>query len=151
VDSGTRIAAAPKQTRGSAVTMPVEASSAACPGPSEAKLRSPLLPSHSRYPSAGRNWIAVSAASDSTPPRFTFFLTRPYVAKEKARVREIHGGCPYPTVSTSTAAAPIPTAAHCTGRSRSLSSSTPIAMVTRGLMKYPSEASTTWPAFTAQM
>lgn len=48
VDSGTRIAAAPKQTRGSAVTMPVEASSTACPGPSVAKLRSPCELSHSR-------------------------------------------------------------------------------------------------------
>jgi hypothetical protein len=58
-------------------------------------------------------------------------------------VREIHGGRPYPMVRTSTAVAPTPTAVHCTGRSRSLSSSTPIAMVTSGLMKYPSEASTT--------
>lgn len=66
-------------------------------------------------------------------------------------MREIHGGCPYPMVRTSTAAAPTPTAAHCARRSRSLSSSTPIAMVTRGLMKYPREASTTWPEFTAQM
>lgn len=66
-------------------------------------------------------------------------------------MREIHGGRPYPTVRTSTAAAPTPTAVHCTGRSRSLSSSTPIAMVTSGLMKYPSEASTTWPLLTAQM
>ncbi|CAL9536761.1 hypothetical protein SUDANB108_04177 [Streptomyces sp. enrichment culture] len=54
-------------------------------------------------------------------------------------------------VSTTTAAQPVPTAAHCTGRSRSFSSSTPIAMVTSGLMKYPSEASTTCPEFTAQM
>ena len=54
-------------------------------------------------------------------------------------------------VRTSTAAKPTPTAAHCTGRSRSFSSSTPMAMVTSGLMKYPSEASTTWPLFTAQM
>lgn len=54
-------------------------------------------------------------------------------------------------VSTSTAAKPIPTAAHCTGRSRSFSRSTPIAMVTSGLMKYPRDASTTWPLFTAQM
>lgn len=54
-------------------------------------------------------------------------------------------------VSTTTAAAPVPTATHCQRRSRSLSSSTPIAMVTSGLMKYPSDASTTWPAFTDQM
>ncbi|GAB2877230.1 hypothetical protein GCM10027074_51730 [Streptomyces deserti] len=69
------------------------------------------------------------------PPRPTFFFTSPYVAKEKARQSEIHGGLPYPTVSTSTAEKAIPTAAHCTGRSRSFSSSTPIAMVTSGLMK----------------
>lgn len=66
-------------------------------------------------------------------------------------MREIHGGRPYPTVRTSTAAAPTPTAVHCTGRSRSLSSSTPMAMVTSGLMKYPREASTTCPLFTDQM
>ena len=54
-------------------------------------------------------------------------------------------------VSTTTAMTPVPTAAHCTGRSRSFSSSTPIAMVTSGLMKYPSEASTTCPEFTDQM
>jgi hypothetical protein len=57
------------------------------------------------------------------------------VAKEKARVREIHGSRPYPTVSTTTAAKPTPTAAHCTGRIRSFRSSTPIAIVTSGLMK----------------
>lgn len=85
------------------------------------------------------------------PPRLTFFFTSPYVAKEKARLREIHGGRPYPTVSTSTAAKPTPTATHCAGRSRSFRISTPIAMVTRGLMKYPRDASTTCPAFTAQM
>lgn len=66
-------------------------------------------------------------------------------------MREIHGGRPYPRVRTTTAAAPTPTAAHCARRSRSLSSSTPMAMVTRGLMKYPSEASTTCPLFTDQM
>ncbi len=94
VDRGMRMAAAPKQTSGSAVTMPAEASSAACPAPSAAKVDSPRAPSQTRKASAGRNWIAVSAASDSTPPRFTFFFTRPYVAKEKARAREIHGGRP---------------------------------------------------------
>ncbi|GAA2219025.1 hypothetical protein GCM10010104_05100 [Streptomyces indiaensis] len=54
-------------------------------------------------------------------------------------------------VSTTTATTPVPTAAHCAGRSRSFSSSTPIAMVTSGLMKYPREASTTCPEFTDQM
>ncbi|GGW91550.1 hypothetical protein GCM10010383_21650 [Streptomyces lomondensis] len=94
VDRGTRMAAAPKQTRGSAVTMPAEASRAACPTPSVPKVASPRRVSHTRKPSAGRNWIAVSAASDSTPPRLTFFFTSPYVAKEKARQSEIHGGWP---------------------------------------------------------
>ncbi len=77
MERGTRIAAAPKQTRGSAVTMPVAASRAAWPGPSVEKEESPCAVSHSRKPSAGRNWIAVSAASDSMPPRLTFFFTRP--------------------------------------------------------------------------
>lgn len=77
MDRGTRIAAAPKQTRGSAVTMPAEASSAACPVPSPAKVESPRADSHTRKPSAGRNWITVSAASDSMPPRPTFFFTSP--------------------------------------------------------------------------
>ncbi len=94
VDRGTRMAAAPKQTRGSAVTMPAEASRAACPAPSVVKVESPCPVSHTRKASAGRNWIAVSAASDSMPPRPTFFFTSPYVAKEKARQREIHGGRP---------------------------------------------------------
>lgn len=57
------------------------------------------------------------------------------MANDNARVNEIHGGRPAPTARTITAVVPIPTAAHCTGRSRSLSSSTPIAMVTSGLMK----------------
>ncbi|GAB2721830.1 hypothetical protein GCM10027072_13810 [Streptomyces bullii] len=48
VDRGTRIAAAPKQTSGSAVTMPAAASSAACPGPSLAKVDPPRALSHSR-------------------------------------------------------------------------------------------------------
>lgn len=88
------MAAAPKQTRGRAVTIPAETSSAACPAPSVVKVESPRAVSHTRKPSAGRNWITVSAASDSTPPRFSFFFTSPYVAKEKARPREIHGGRP---------------------------------------------------------
>ncbi len=54
-------------------------------------------------------------------------------------------------VSTTTAAQATPTATHCTGRSCSFRISTPMAMVTSGLMKYPSEASTTWPEFTDQM
>ena len=94
MERGTRMAAAPKQTRGSAVTIPAEASRNACPAPSAAKVASPRALSHTRKPSAGRNWMAVSAASDSTPPRFTFFFTSPYVAKEKARQREIHGSRP---------------------------------------------------------
>ncbi len=151
MDSGTRIAAAPKQTRGTAVTMPIDASSAACPVPSLANVDPPCALSHARYPSAGRNCTAVSAASDSTPPRLTFFLTSPYVAKENARTSEIHGSRPYPTVRTTTAANPTPTATHCTGRIRSFSSRTPIAMVTSGLMKYPRDASTTCPALTDQM
>lgn len=77
VDRGTRIAAAPKQTKGSAVTIPAEASSAACPAPSPAKVASARADSHTRNASAGRNWIAVSAASDSMPPRPTFFFTSP--------------------------------------------------------------------------
>ncbi len=77
MDSGTRMAAAPKQTRGSAVTMPAEASSAACPVPSVVKVEPPCAVSQTRKPSAGRNWIAVSAASDSMPPRPTFFFTSP--------------------------------------------------------------------------
>jgi hypothetical protein len=77
VDSGTRIAAAPKQTSGIAVTTPVAASSAMCPAPSVTKVAFPFDPSHSRKASAGRNWTAVSAASDSMPPRLTFFLTSP--------------------------------------------------------------------------
>ncbi len=77
VDRGTRIAAAPKQTRGSAVTMPAEASSAACPAPSPANVESPRAESQARKARAGRNWIAVSAASDSMPPRPTFFFTSP--------------------------------------------------------------------------
>ncbi len=48
VDRGTRIAAVPKQTRGSAVTMPVEASRATCPAPSVVKVEPPRAPSHSR-------------------------------------------------------------------------------------------------------
>ncbi len=48
VDSGTRMAAAPKQTSGSAVTMPVAARSAACPGPSVVRVESPCVVSHSR-------------------------------------------------------------------------------------------------------
>ncbi|MGX1271714.1 hypothetical protein RKD18_004908 [Streptomyces phaeoluteigriseus] len=48
VDSGTRIAAAPKQTSGSAVTMPVEARRAECPRPSPVKVEPPCADSHSR-------------------------------------------------------------------------------------------------------
>ncbi len=48
VDRGTRMAAAPKQTRGSAVTMPAEASRAACPAPSAAKVEPPRAVSHTR-------------------------------------------------------------------------------------------------------
>lgn len=77
VDSGTLMAAAPKQTSGSAVTTPVAASSAMCPAPSVPKVAFPADPSHSRKPSAGRNWMAVSAASDSMPPMLTFFFTSP--------------------------------------------------------------------------
>ncbi len=48
MDSGTRIAAAPKQTSGTAVTRPVEASSSACPKPSVPNVDPPREPSHSR-------------------------------------------------------------------------------------------------------
>lgn len=77
MDSGTLIAAAPKQTSGSAVTTPVAASSAMWPTPSVPKVALPDDPSHSRKPRAGRNWMAVSAASDSMPPMLTFFFTSP--------------------------------------------------------------------------
>ncbi|GAA4007188.1 hypothetical protein GCM10022232_54030 [Streptomyces plumbiresistens] len=48
VDRGTRIAAAPKQTRGSAVTTPVATSRVAWPAPSPVKVESPCAPSHNR-------------------------------------------------------------------------------------------------------
>ncbi len=48
VESGTRIAAAPKQTSGAAVTTPVAASSAAWPTPSVPNVASPCAPSHTR-------------------------------------------------------------------------------------------------------
>jgi len=54
-------------------------------------------------------------------------------------------------VRTSTATAASPIAAHCGPRSRSLKIPTPKAMLTSGVMKYPSEASTTCPLIVAQM
>ncbi len=86
-------------------------------------------------PRAGRNCIAVSALKPSMPPSFTPFLTRPYVANVNASAREIQGTLPYATAITTTAAAPTPTAVHCSGRSRSRSTRTPKAMLTSGLMK----------------
>ncbi len=66
---------------------------------------------------------------------FTFFFTQAVEREGEGEDEEIHGGCPYPIARTSTAAKPIPTAAHCAGRSRSWRTRTPSAMVTSGLMK----------------
>jgi hypothetical protein len=57
------------------------------------------------------------------------------VPNEVARISAIHGGPPYDTVSSTTAAAPIATAAHCNRRSLSCRMTTPNRTVNSGLMK----------------
>ncbi len=67
-------------------------------------------------------------------PTAACFFNRPYVPKLKASTKEIHGGRPNPTLSTSTAAKAMPSAIHCQRRSRSPSTTTPSSTVTSGLM-----------------
>ncbi len=74
--------------------MPHPASSRACPTPPDAKVDSPRAPRKIRKPSAGRNWMVDSAASDSSPSSPICFLTRLYVPKESASVSAIQGSLP---------------------------------------------------------
>ena len=85
--------------------------------------------------------IGVSQRDSSVRPLIasTFgpicFFTRPYAPNDAARVSAIQGKVPYATMITTTATTAIAIAAHCAGRSRSCSTSTPSSTVTIGLMK----------------
>ena len=54
-----------------------------------------------------------------------------------------HGGRPFSIVSPATATNAIPSAVHWTGRRCSFRTKTPSRTVNSGVMKYPSEVSTT--------
>ena len=62
-----------------------------------------------------------------------------------------HGGRPFSIVSPTTATKAIASAIHCATRSRSFRTKTPSSTVNSGVMKYPSDVSTTRSWFTPQM
>ena len=79
----------------------------------------------------------------------TDFFTAPYMPNDNASPRPITGGAPTLIVNTTTATTAITRALSCQRFSRSRKTTSPSAIETSGLMKYPSAASTTWPLFTA--
>jgi hypothetical protein len=135
VDSGTRVAAALKSMRGTAVAIPTPIMSSGRTAGGSVKVPVPAVSSISAYPSAGASRTSVSTVRPSAEPVSANFLTSPYAPNAPAITSDSHGGCPCPTVSTSTAAVPSPTATHCGTRSRSRNTSTPSATLTSGLMK----------------
>ena len=56
----------------------------------------------------------LSAATPAVALSGIMLLSRPYTPNELARPSAIHGSCPASIVITTTAAAPSPTATHCT-------------------------------------
>src|SRR5664279_3393339 len=77
VVNGTRVAAAPKQSSGTAVTTPAPIRSSEWPIDHVPKLPRPVAASATRYPAAGSTITAVSMDCVSTAPAFTFFLRKP--------------------------------------------------------------------------
>ena len=133
--SGIRRAATPNSTSGTAVITPDIASNAAWPGPSLPIVMLPCDSSTTKPMAATGNITIVSRHSDCTAGRFTVFFMNPYVVNEPASARAIHGGRPYPTISTTTATAPSTTAASWSDLTCSFSTTTPSATVTSGVMK----------------
>ena len=77
VTIGTRVAAAPKQISGTAVTMPVVTKSSAWPTPCAPKLEAPVAASHPTYTAANGAMSIVSRVRLSTAPTSAVFFARP--------------------------------------------------------------------------
>ena len=131
------------------MTGPASSRSSRCPPPKPVIVPAPVSSNHAITPSATGPRTRPSAVRLAVAVSGTVLLISPYRPKDTARVRASQGGRPPSTAMTTTATAAMPTATHCTGRSRSRSTSTPSSTLTNGLTKYPSAASTTCPVNTA--
>jgi len=133
--SGIFGAAALNSSIGTIITNPAPMPSSVFATDTCPNVACPLTCSTTVYTSANGNSTAVSTISPSTAPTPTRFLISPYVPNVTARPSATHGGPPYSAVSTTTLRAARPMAVHCEARSRSLNTTTPNAMLTRGVMK----------------
>ena len=133
VARGRRRAPAAKSSSGIAVTGPAATSSSAWPAPNPVNVPAPVIWSPTRKTIASGPSRKPSAVSPGIGSSGTRFLTSPYSPKLTASVRVIHGSWPVPTVRTTTAAAASPIASHCTGRSRSRSTTTASSTDTSGV------------------
>jgi hypothetical protein len=137
VDSGTRRTAAANNSSGTTVTRPAEINNSACHGGFAVSWPRPAVCSQITSPAASGPSSRVSVVSPARAPTLPpiCFFTNPYSPNEAASMSAIEGRLPWAKVRTPTATAPVPTAAHCSGRSRSCSTTTPSRTVTSGLMK----------------
>ena len=94
VVSGTRLAPAPKSSSGIAVIGPAAASSRVLPVLEWPNVRFPCACKASSSTRHGTKRITVSLVSDSSAGMSMIFLTKPYVANEKARTSAMTGGRP---------------------------------------------------------
>ena len=88
VESGIRVAAAPKSSSGRAVARPVRISRIVVRGPAEPKDPSPLKASATKKINAGTTTSVISTVKLSNgPSAIICFLSNAYMAKLKARTR----------------------------------------------------------------
>lgn len=101
----------------------------------EPNVKSPLKPSHSKYPAAIGAIQTISIPSPSIGPFGDFFFTAPYNANVLAKTSEIQGNEPASKVNTATPTKAIPIASQRRLVKRSPNNTAPSATDINGLTK----------------